>query len=337
LSDIPTGRSSIIVPFRGAGPTDVWRGWRANACRKSTANNSTSRHDGGRRSTRHVLRPPRRLPTATHPFVVLGSSPSIPRSIPSRPTMSEKDFAPVTRGGEAAAAPNGLFVHPDISGEIVCRSWWSSPRQSRQVHVPSARHRHTPHLFEANCSSSPSGSISRWRRLPAARPLSSRSGGHTPWCFQAFPCHSALKDGKLRALAVTAATAPGAARRAHPRRARHHGSGGRNHGKSSWVPAAPESDRRSHCSRNRAHRSLCPSEDKLLRSGSSRAACRRPRSPPISTPIRQVEERDRGTRDPRHRRLRRTVNPYSVMRGQKPSKMRVNALMNPRIHFPSST
>jgi tripartite-type tricarboxylate transporter receptor subunit TctC len=125
-------------------------------------------------------------------------NPSLSASVPYDPI---KDFAPVTL---AAASPNVLSVNPSVPAKTVkelVALIKGNPGKYSYAH-PSAGS--TPHL---------SGELFKLRfgldlvTIPfngAAPAISSTIAGHTPIAFTALPpAISNVRDGKLRALAVT--------------------------------------------------------------------------------------------------------------------------------------
>src|SRR5262249_13959298 len=118
------------------------------------------------------------------------------------PYDAEKDFAPVTK---AAGSPNGLFAHPSIPANSVKelvdllkanpgKYTFASPGIGTTPHLSSELFKLT---FGLDFALAP---------FPGGGPsIPSVVAGHTRVCFQAIPPATALlKDGKLRALAVTA-------------------------------------------------------------------------------------------------------------------------------------
>src|SRR5207244_12191749 len=107
----------------------------------------------------------------------------------------------------AGASPNGLFVHPSIPAHSVKelvdllranpgKYTFASPGIGTTPHLSSELFKLT---FKLDFALAP---------FPGGGPsIQSVVAGHTPLCFQAIPPATPLvKDGKLRALAVTAAT-----------------------------------------------------------------------------------------------------------------------------------
>ena len=120
------------------------------------------------------------------------------------PYDPDRDFAPVTK---AAGSPNGLFVHPSIPAKSVKelvdllkanpgKYTFASPGIGTTPHLSSELFKLT---FALDFALAP---------FPGGGPsIQSVVGGHTPMCFQAIPPATPLvRDGKLRALAITAKT-----------------------------------------------------------------------------------------------------------------------------------
>jgi tripartite-type tricarboxylate transporter receptor subunit TctC len=140
-------------------------------------------------------------------YTILFSSSSYtvnPSLYAKSPYDPDRDFAPVTK---AAGSPNGLFVHPSIPAKSVKelvdllkanpgKYTFASPGIGTTPHLSSELFKLT---FGLDFALAP---------FPGGGPsIQSVVGGHTPMCFQAIPPATPLvKDGKLRALAITAKT-----------------------------------------------------------------------------------------------------------------------------------
>ncbi len=194
----------IIVPFAAAGPTDV-------VARLITQKLSEKYGQqfyienvagaGGNLGMAAVARSP------ADGYTILFSSSSYtvnPSLYAKSPYDPDKDFAPVTK---AAGSPNGLFVHPSIPAKSVKelvdllkanpgKYTFASPGIGTTPHLSSELFKLT---FGLDFALAP---------FPGGGPsIQSVVGGHTPMCFQAIPPATPLvKDGKLRALAITAKT-----------------------------------------------------------------------------------------------------------------------------------
>ena len=123
--------------------------------------------------------------------------------MPSRPTIPDKDFAPVTM---AATSPNGLFVNPNVSRQSRSRNWSNCSRPIRaSTRFASPGIGTTPHLSSELFKHTFGLDLSHGA-VPGGGPsIQSIVAGHTPICIQAIPPATPLvQAGKLRALGVTA-------------------------------------------------------------------------------------------------------------------------------------
>jgi tripartite-type tricarboxylate transporter receptor subunit TctC len=194
----------IIVPFAAAGPTDVVARLIAQKLAEKYGHqfyieNMTGA--GGNLGMGAAAK----APADGYTILFVSSSFTVNPSLYAKPPYdAEKDFAPVTK---AAGSPNGLFVHPDIPARSVKelveliranpgKYTFASPGIGTTPHLSSELFKLT---FGLDFALAP---------FPGGGPsIQSVVAGHTPMCFQAIPPATALvKDGKLRALAVTAAT-----------------------------------------------------------------------------------------------------------------------------------
>jgi tripartite-type tricarboxylate transporter receptor subunit TctC len=146
-----------------------------------------------------------RSPPDGYTILFVSSSYTVNPSLYAKsPYDPDRDFAPVTK---AAGSPNGLFVHPSIPAKSVKelvdllranpgKYTFASPGIGTTPHLSSELFKLT---FGLDFALAP---------FPGGGPsIQSVVGGHTPMCFQAIPPATPLvKDGKLRALAITAKT-----------------------------------------------------------------------------------------------------------------------------------
>ena len=193
----------IIVPFAAAGPTDVVARLIAHKLSEKYGQqfyieNMTGA--GGNLGMGAAAK----APGDGYTILFVSSSFTVNPSLYAKPPYdAEKDFAPVTK---AAGSPNGLFVHPDIPARSVKelvellranpgKYTFASPGIGTTPHLSSELFKLT---FGLDFALAP---------FPGGAPsIQSVVAGHTPMCFQAIPPATPLvKDGKLHALAVTAA------------------------------------------------------------------------------------------------------------------------------------
>src|SRR2546422_4831260 len=193
----------VIVPFAAGGPTDVV----ARLITQKLSERFSQQFyvenmpgAGGNLGMGAVAK----ATADGHTVLFVSSSYTVNPSLYAKaPYDPDKDFTPVTKAG---AAPNGLFVHPDIPARSVRelvellranpgKYTFASPGIGTTPHLSSELFKLT---FGLDFALAP---------FPGGGPsIQSVVAGHTPMCFQAIPpATSLVKDGKLRALAVTAA------------------------------------------------------------------------------------------------------------------------------------
>jgi tripartite-type tricarboxylate transporter receptor subunit TctC len=194
----------IIVPFAAAGPTDVVARLIAQKLAEKYGHQFYIENMTGAGGNLGMGAAAKAAPDG-YTILFVSSSFTVNPSLYAKPPYdAEKDFAPVTK---AAGSPNGLFVHPDIPARSVKelvellranpgKYTFASPGIGTTPHLSSELFKLT---FGLDFALAP---------FPGGGPsIQSVVAGHTPMCFQAIPPATALiKDGKLRALAVTAAT-----------------------------------------------------------------------------------------------------------------------------------
>ncbi len=193
----------IIVPFAAAGPTDVVARLIANNLSDKLGQQFYIENMAGAGGNLG-MGAGAKAPPDGHTILFVSSSYTVNTSLYVKaPYDPDKDFAPVTK---AAGSPNGLFVHPDIPAKSVKelvellranpgKYTFASPGVGTTPHLSSELFKLT---FGLDFALAP---------FPGGAPsIQSVVAGHTPMCFQAIPPATQLvKDGKLRALAVTAA------------------------------------------------------------------------------------------------------------------------------------
>jgi tripartite-type tricarboxylate transporter receptor subunit TctC len=193
----------IIVPFAAAGPTDVVARLIANKLSEKFGQQFYIENMAGAGGNLG-MGAGAKAPPDGHTILFVSSSYTVNTSLYVKaPYDPDKDFAPVTK---AAGSPNGLFVHPGIPARSVKelvellranpgKYTFASPGVGTTPHLSSELFKLT---FGLDFALSP---------FPGGAPsIQSVVAGHTPMCFQAIPPATQLvKDGKLHALAVTAA------------------------------------------------------------------------------------------------------------------------------------
>src|SRR3954470_2231018 len=194
----------IIVPFAAAGPTDVVARLITQKLSEKYGQQFYIENVAGAGGNPGMATAGRSPPDG-YTILFVSSSFTVNPSLYAKPPYdAEKDFAPVTK---AAGSPNGLFVHPDIPAGSVKelveliranpgKYTFASPGIGTTPHLSSELFKLT---FGLDFALAP---------FPGGAPsIQSVVAGHTPMCFQAIPPATPLvKDGKLRALAITAKT-----------------------------------------------------------------------------------------------------------------------------------
>jgi tripartite-type tricarboxylate transporter receptor subunit TctC len=192
----------IIVPFAAAGPTDVVARLVAQKLSEKWGQQFYIENLAGAGGNLG-MGAAAKAPADGYTILFVSSSYTVNPSLYARPPYDpERDFTPVTK---AAGSPNGLFVHPSIPANSVKelvdllkanpgKYTFASPGIGTTPHLSSELFKLT---FGLDFALAP---------FPGGGPsIQSVVAGHTPMCFQAIPPATALvKDGKLRALAVTA-------------------------------------------------------------------------------------------------------------------------------------
>jgi len=203
-SPYPDRPVKIIVPFAAAGPTDVVARLIAQKLSEKFGQQFYTENMGGAGGNLGMAAVAR-SPADGYTILFSSSSYTVNPSLYAKsPYDPDRDFAPVTK---AAGSPNGLFVHPSIPAKSVKelvdllkanpgKYTFASPGIGTTPHLSSELFKLT---FGLDFALAP---------FPGGGPsIQSVVGGHTPMCFQAIPPATPLvKDGKLRALAITAKT-----------------------------------------------------------------------------------------------------------------------------------
>jgi tripartite-type tricarboxylate transporter receptor subunit TctC len=198
----PDRTVKIIVPFAAGGPTDVVARLIAQKLSEKLGQQfyiENMAGAGGNIGMSAVAR----APGDGYTILFASSSYNVNPSLYARsPYDPDKDFAAVTKAG---GSPNGLFVHPSIPAKSVKelvdllkanpgKYTFASPGIGTTPHLSSELFKLTFGL-DFNLAPFPGGGPS----------IQSVVAGHTPICIQAIPPATPLvKDGKLRALGITA-------------------------------------------------------------------------------------------------------------------------------------
>ena len=194
----------VIVPFAAAGPTDVVARLIAQKLSDRFGQQFYIENMAGAGGNLGMAAGAR-APADGHTILFVSSSYTVNPSLYAKaPYDPDKDLAPVTK---AAASPNGLFVHPSIPAKSVKELVELLKTNPGKYTFASPGIGTTPHL-SSELFKLTFGLDFALAPFPGGGPsIQSVVAGHTPMCFQAIPPATALvKDGKLRALAITAKT-----------------------------------------------------------------------------------------------------------------------------------
>src|SRR5262252_2068483 len=192
----------MIVPFAAAGPTDVVARLIAQKLSEKFGQQFYIENMAGAGGNLG-MGAAAKAPGDGYTILFVSSSYTVNPSLYAKaPYDPDRDFAPVTK---AAGSPNGLFVHPSIPAKSVMelvellranpgKYTFASPGIGTTPHLSSELFKLT---FKLDFALAP---------FPGGAPsIQSVVAGHTPICIQAIPPATPLvKDGKLRALGITA-------------------------------------------------------------------------------------------------------------------------------------
>jgi tripartite-type tricarboxylate transporter receptor subunit TctC len=200
----PSKPVRVIVPFPAGGPTDVVARLIGQKLSEKLGQQFVIENQGGAAGNLGMSAAAK-APGDGYTILFVSSSyvvnPSLYAKVPYDP---DKDFIPITKAG---AAPHALLVHPDMPVKSV---------QELVDLIKANPGKYT--IASPGLGTTPSLSIELFRQtfklddlvvVPfqgGAPAIQSVVAGHTPISFQAIPPATQLVlDGKLRALAVTAA------------------------------------------------------------------------------------------------------------------------------------
>jgi tripartite-type tricarboxylate transporter receptor subunit TctC len=199
----PAHQVRMIVPFAPAGPTDVIARIVGQKLSDSLGQQFFVENQPGAGGNIGIGSVARAAPDGYTILVVSSSyvvNPSLYDKIPYDP---DKDLAPVTM---MAASPNVLVVNPDVPAHSVKELIALIKANPGKYSFASAGTGTTPHLSGALFNLSQGLDLVHVPFNGAGPAIQSTLGGHTPMAFTALPPAAPLiKEGKLRALAVTSA------------------------------------------------------------------------------------------------------------------------------------
>src|SRR5438876_5327144 len=200
----PDRTVKIIVPFAAAGPTDLVARLIAQKLSEKFGQQFYIENMAGAGGNL-AMGAAAKAPPDGYTILFVSSSYTVNPSLYAKaPYNPDKDFSPVTK---AAGSPNGLFVHPGIPANSVKELVELIKANPGKYTFASPGIGTTPHL-SSELFKLTFGLDFALAPFPGGGPsIQSVVAGHTPMCFQAIPPATALvKDGKLRALAITATT-----------------------------------------------------------------------------------------------------------------------------------
>jgi tripartite-type tricarboxylate transporter receptor subunit TctC len=199
----PSRNVRIIVPFSAGGPTDVVARLVGQKLSQRLGRPFVIENQPGAGGNL-AMGAAARAPADGYTILFVSSSyvvnPSLYQKVPYDP---EKDFAPITK---AAGAPNALIVNPAVPAQTVKALVDLIKADPSKFNIASPGIGTTPHLsielFKQAFGLDDLLVVPFNGGTPAIQAV---VAGHTPLSFQAIPPATALiKDGKLRALAITA-------------------------------------------------------------------------------------------------------------------------------------
>ena len=193
----------IIVPFPAGGPTDVVARLVGQKLSEKLGQQFIVENQGGAGGNIGMGAAARAAGDGYTILFVSSSyvvNPSLYHKIPYDP---EKDFVPITK---AAGAPNALIVNPSVPAKSVTELVDLIKANPTKFSIASPGIGTTPHLsielFKQAFGLNDLLVVPFNGGNPAIQAV---VAGHTPLSFQAVPPATALvKEGKLRALAITA-------------------------------------------------------------------------------------------------------------------------------------
>jgi len=193
----------IIVPFAPAGPTDVVARLIATKLSERLGRQFYIENVTGAGGNTGMGQAARAAPDG---YTILFASSSYvvnPSLYPKIPYDPFKDFLPVTVAGDA---PNILLVHPSVPAKTVGELIGYIRANPGKVSYASAGTGTTPHLSGELFRLSMKLDIVHVPFSGAGPAIQSVAGGHTPMAFTSLPpAIPLIQDGKIRALAVSAA------------------------------------------------------------------------------------------------------------------------------------
>jgi tripartite-type tricarboxylate transporter receptor subunit TctC len=193
----------VIVPFAAGGPTDVMARLIGQKLSERLGQQFVIENIGGAGGNIGMGNAAK-APGDGYTLLFVSSSYVVNPSLYHKvPYDAEKDFVPITK---AAGAPNALIVHPSVTAKTVQELVAAIKAEPAKFNIASPGAGTTPslsiELFKLAFGLNDLTVIPFSGGNPAIQAV---VAGHTPLSFQAIPPATALiKEGKLRALAITA-------------------------------------------------------------------------------------------------------------------------------------
>jgi tripartite-type tricarboxylate transporter receptor subunit TctC len=194
----------IIVPFAAGGPTDVVARLIGQKLLERFGQQFYVENLAGAGGNLGMAAAAK-APADGYTILIASSSYTVNPSLYAKPPYDpDKDFTPVTK---AAGAPNGLFVNPGIPARSVKELVDLLKANPGKYTFASPGIGTTPHLSSELFKLTFGLDFALAPFAGGGPSIQSVVAGHTPMSFQAIPpAISLVKDGKVRALAVTSTT-----------------------------------------------------------------------------------------------------------------------------------
>ena len=192
----------IIVPFAPAGPVDVVARLVAQKLSESLGKQFIVENQAGAGGNLGMGNAAKAAPDGYTILFVSSSYVVNPSLYPKVPYDPIKDFAPITVTG---AVPNALMVNPSLPAKTVKELVDLVKANPGKYSYASPGIGTTPHLSGEMFKQTAALDLVHVPFNGAGPAVQSTVGGHTPIIFSTLaPAMAMIKDGKLRALAVSA-------------------------------------------------------------------------------------------------------------------------------------
>jgi tripartite-type tricarboxylate transporter receptor subunit TctC len=199
----PTQNVKVIVPFPPGGPTDVVARIVMQKLSERLGHQFFVENVSGAGGNLGMAQAARATADGYTLLVASSSFTVNPSLYVKTPYDPFKDFAPITMAG---ASPNALIINPEIPAKTVKELVALIKANPGKYTFASPGIGTTPHLSSEMFKSTYGLDFAISPFAGGAPSIQSVLAGHTPMCFQAIPpATSLIKEGKLRALAVTSA------------------------------------------------------------------------------------------------------------------------------------